>query len=555
MEEERNIGKIFYKNGFEFTNLRALVREAENVDLNDLLDRLLDLEKKMNSSAEIKDLASYVDERLESIEKIVNDDSYFNLSDVAVKSDYNAQVKAIKDKFHYARHLLDAEAEWKKQQDNYEKATISINQRLFKLDHDNTISGEEKNELGSELLAEKKAILKDHSDALENYLRCQEEYENSQKDFDLTQFRNGLLNNINKIEDSIKKAILDQSVDQNNKSKLDKILDLIKDMRENVVYYGLESTRAKKEFDDICKKFSLKYLKNDKEKNVEVPKKEEEPIVVSEVVEKPVNSTLVQTEEPVVQTSIKELVEKVYEDLKKLNPDVEFNLVSNPINPKFDGRIEASTQITNLYLPENFYYINNGITNRFSSSKDPVLIEIGELKKTEQLNQPVFEEVLDEPYEPLANTLDKHSENEKKQSVKRVRKAVMGTYAKTLLTFSAITGVAANIKNKTALTAGNVLEKLKNSTQTLYKKIVNNPNGRSNIIDSSLNDFADLQKSGDELMDKYKESKRRESVQNNTSLENEEQLEDLESGLQRALNEYDSNKAEILGEEPSRIGR
>ena len=124
MEEERNIGKIFYKNGFEFTNLRALVREAENVDLNDLLDRLLDLEKKMNSSAEIKDLASYVDERLESIEKIVNDDSYFNLSDVAVKSDYNAQVKAIKDKFHYARHLLDAEAEWKKQQDNYEKATI-----------------------------------------------------------------------------------------------------------------------------------------------------------------------------------------------------------------------------------------------------------------------------------------------------------------------------------------------------------------------------------------------------------------------------------------------
>ena len=551
MEEERNIGKIFYKNGFEFTNLRALVREAENVDLNDLLDRLLDLEKKMNSSAEIKDLASYVDERLESIEKIVNDDSYFNLSDVAVKSDYNAQVKAIKDKFHYARHLLDAEAEWKKQQDNYEKATISINQRLFKLDHDNTISGEEKNELGSELLAEKKAILKDHSDALENYLRCQEEYENSQKDFDLTQFRNGLLNNINKIEDSIKKAILDQSVDQNNKSKLDKILDLIKDMRETVVYYGLESTRAKKEFDDICKKFSLKYLKNDKEKNVEVSKKEE-LVVASEVVEKPVYNP-VQTEEPIVQPSIKELVEKVYEDLKRLNPDVEFNLVSDPINPKFDGRIEASTQITSLYLPENFYYINNGITNRFSSSKDPVLIEIGELKRTEKLDQDA-EEVLDVPQDFITKTEDVNIPIEKKHTVKRVRKAVMGTYAKTLLTFSAITGVAANIKNKTILTAGNVLEKLRNGAQTLHKKIVKDNDVRS-IADSILNDFDDLQKSGDELMDKYKESKRKESVQKNTTLENEEQLEDLESGLQRALNEYDSNKAEILGEEPSRIGR
>ncbi len=551
MEEERNIGKIFYKNGFEFTNLRALVREAENVDLNDLLDKLLDLEKKMNSSAEIKDLASYVDERLESIEKIVNDDSYFNLSDVAVKSDYNAQVKAIKDKFHYARHLLDAEAEWKKQQDNYEKATISINQRLFKLDHDNTISGEEKNELGSELLAEKKAILKDHSDALENYLRCQEEYENSQKDFDLTQFRNGLLNNINKIEDSIKKAILDQSVDQNNKSKLDKILDLIKDMRETVVYYGLESTRAKKEFDDICKKFSLKYLKNDKEKNVEVSKKEE-LVVASEVVEKPVYNP-VQTEEPIVQPSIKELVEKVYEDLKRLNPDVEFNLVSDPINPKFDGRIEASTQITSLYLPENFYYINNGITNRFSSSKDPVLIEIGELKRTEKLDQDA-EEVLDVPQDFITKTEDVNIPIEKKHTVKRVRKAVMGTYAKTLLTFSAIAGVAAKIKNKTVLTATNVLEKLRNGAQTLHKKIVKDNDVRS-IADSILNDFDNLQKSGDELMDKYKESKRKESVQKNTTLENEEQLEDLESGLQRALNEYDSNKAEILGEEPSRIGR
>ena len=41
MEEERNIGKLFYKNGFEFTSLRTLVREAENVNLSDLLDRLI----------------------------------------------------------------------------------------------------------------------------------------------------------------------------------------------------------------------------------------------------------------------------------------------------------------------------------------------------------------------------------------------------------------------------------------------------------------------------------------------------------------------------------
>ena len=160
MEEERNIGKLFYKNGFEFTSLRTLVREAENVDLSDLLDRLLDLEKKMNSSAEIKDLAAYVEERLGSIEKIVNDDSYFNLSDATVRSEYNKQVKSIRDKFHYARHFIDAEAELKQQQDNYEKTLLSINQRLFKLDHDATISGEERNEQGAKLLDEKRIVVK-----------------------------------------------------------------------------------------------------------------------------------------------------------------------------------------------------------------------------------------------------------------------------------------------------------------------------------------------------------------------------------------------------------
>lgn len=51
------------------------------------------------------------------------------------------------------------------------------------------------------------------------------------------------------------------------------------------------------------------------------------------VISQPVYSAPVQENGPaeVVQTSIKDCVEKVYEDLKRLNPDVQFNLVDDQL--------------------------------------------------------------------------------------------------------------------------------------------------------------------------------------------------------------------------------
>ena len=86
---------------------------------------LSDLEKRINSRAEsntdIRNLANSVVGKLEQIDKLVNDDSYFNLSDATVRATYNEQMRDAKNKFYVARKFMEAEAEWKTEQDSYEK--------------------------------------------------------------------------------------------------------------------------------------------------------------------------------------------------------------------------------------------------------------------------------------------------------------------------------------------------------------------------------------------------------------------------------------------------
>ena len=67
------------------------------------------------------------------------------------------------------------------------------------------------------------------------------------------------------------------------------------------------------------------------------------------------------------------------------NPNVEFNMAEAPENPKYDARIEASVPLNDLKLPEGFYCMSNGISNKYSSSEQPVIIEVGTLAKKEEL--------------------------------------------------------------------------------------------------------------------------------------------------------------------------
>lgn len=601
MEEERNIGKIFYQNGFEFTDFRTFMREAEDANLDELLERLLDLEKKMNSSSEIKDLAGDVGEKLADIEKIVEGDSYFDLTDAMARGEFNHQVKAIKDKFHYARRLLDAEMAWKQEQENYEKTILSISQKGLKLNRDSSIFGEEKNEQFSNLLNEKKAAVKAHSDALKNYNRCKEEYEKSKENFDLTKFKNDLLASVNKLEDILKRAVLDQSKDESSKSKIDFILEDIMKMREAIVIYGLESTRSRSEFDELCKRFGIVYnkdIKDIKEREEAQEVVEEKPLPEKEIAE---------------ETPQKNDVEKVFEELKKLNPNVEFTYVGKAVSPKYDGRIESSEPVSRLFLPDGFYYINGGITNRFSSDANPVLVEIGSLKREEKLQEepnvepeigkneeikkdffateepskekePLIEEtpIKEEPsiqedtkeslFKRAKDAISKLSATSRispntKYRVTKVRRAVIGPYPKTFLTFSALTAVTTAIAGVPGLAAIAVGGGIGVIAQALYDKVTKGTRIKVKALEEAKDKTAPeqapelveaLREGSDELMNIYKKRKNGELQQDNTKqvdLDQVEQLDDLEEGLRRSLAEFDEKKDDILADELVGSGR
>ena len=615
MDEGRNLSSLFTERGFTIVSASDFIREADGKDVNELLDRLTDLEKRINSRAEsntdIRNLANSVVGKLEQIDKLVNDDSYFNLSDATVRATYNEQMRDAKNKFYVARKFMEAEAEWKTEQDSYEKNIVNINQKRFKLDHDPSIPAAERNAQVFAILAEKQSTAKNYNDALENYNRCKEAYEKSRESFDLTKFRNELLSNINKIEDMIKRSILDQSLDKDNKSKMDYILEIIREIRETVVLYGLEDNKTKQEFESLCKKFGIQYNKDQKnvtvEKSisVEVPKAD---LPTSPEPLKPQYTGPVKEEEQLAVVSNpseeekEDEIHRVFEELKKLNPGVELKLVGDPVNPKFDGRIESSKYVNSLHLPEDFYTINNGITNKFSSSKTPVLIEVGELKRTSEMSNektlieesaelnrtaeipdeqptvptPENDSLVAEPEESLfdkaKSAISKLTQESRvaggvKYGVKKVRKAIIGPYPKTFLTFSAVTAVVASIASAPVMASAVVGGGLGAIAQALYSKTVKGTDVKIKAFEDTKYEespekapvlVAAWRKGSEALMDLYKKRKSGElkkAKEAEETLSPEEELESLEQDLNQALGDYEENKSSIFDDVPSRSGR
>ena len=68
----KNLETLFAERGFVIKNPTVFTKEADNVVLTELDDRLTNLEKKINSSANIVDFAKNILGKLDELESIVN---------------------------------------------------------------------------------------------------------------------------------------------------------------------------------------------------------------------------------------------------------------------------------------------------------------------------------------------------------------------------------------------------------------------------------------------------------------------------------------------------
>lgn len=365
----KNFGTLFAEKGFVIRNSNAFIKEATNVDLTELVDKLTDLEKRINSSSNIVDFSKSIISKLDEIDVLINSDEYTKLSNSDKLRAFSDCVQKIRSKFAVVNNYVKAEENVRLQRNNNDSIVISVDQKSANLDKDTTLSPLERNQQVEALFNEKLMALNAYNRALANFNEYKKAYEKSVKNFNLVEFKNELLALANELQEASKELALSPE----NKEKLQ---NAITGVHSEISYYGLESIKSKEEFDALCKRYGLESVGLSKKTEVvkdETIKKEKKDEVKKE----------------------KSLLESVYDKLVALNPTVKFALKDKANDKRFDGRIEASVPVGNLNLPEDFYHMNNGISNKFSTNKDQILVEIGELKlnnekkETKELGHPL----------------------------------------------------------------------------------------------------------------------------------------------------------------------
>ena len=598
MDDEKSLSELFTENGFTIVSVSDFIREADGKDVDellDMLDRLIDLEAKMNSNANIVDFAKNILEKLDELESIVNMDEYARLSDASKIDTYTKDIKAMRAYFTKAQNFIRAEEDMAFQKQN----VFDAMRKIYDLDKNKSIDDVTRTNETFRLYGEKKVCEAAYNKAYQTFIEQRKAYNDSVRDFNLVDFKNQLLVAINVIQIDCK----DLALSEESKEKLQLSISSI---RSDIAYYGLEGIRSKQEFDALCKRFGIEFNKNQKiatiGKKVESPKEEKtaqtepsksKPIVAAgpaEPIEPQYTGPVEEGQQlAVVKPLIKEgksedvlstddEIHRVFEELKKLNPGVELKLVGDPVNPKFDGRIESSKYVNSLHLPEDFYTINNGITNRFSSSKTPVLIEVGELKRTAEMPtaQPIVptpenNSLVDEPEENLFDkaktalsrlTQESRVAGGVKYGVKKVRKAIIGPYPKSFLTFSAVTAVVAAIASAPVMASAVIGGGLGAIAQALYSKTVKGTDVKIEAFEGTKYEespekapvlVAAWRKGSEALMDLYKRRKSGEVKKTEEPLSPEEELNALEADLDRTMKEY--NHSSIFEDVPARNGR
>ena len=562
----KNLETLFAERGFVIKNPTVFTKEADNVDLTELVDRLTNLEKKINSSANIVDFAKNILGKLDELESIVNLDEYARLSDSGKIDAYNKDIKEMRAYFAKVQSFIRAEENMVFQKQNMFDAM----RKIYDLDKNKSLDDATRTSETLRLYGEKKACEAAYNKAYQTFIEQRKAYNDSVRGFSLVGFKNELLATINIIQIDCK----DLALSPESKEKLQVT---ISDIRNDIAYYGLESIRSKTEFDALCKRFGIEASSNKKVAEItstKEPKREElAPVTQNEIKS---------------EKSVKDRVKDVYEKLKELNPGVEFKIVDEPTNPRFDGRIDTSEFVTNLHLPEGFYYMNNGISNKYSNTNEPVIIEVGKLERTAKLEDTPVQETTPKEVEPetakpslfdrAASAFDKlrqkgRVESGKKYKVTKSRNALIGSYPKSLLTFTAIGAVIGGITLSPIVPAAAIGAGLGTVVTTLYRKLTKNTDAKVDELEIPSAEITPenapaiirvFYKAADKLMDIYKKRKsgeiapKKEEVMVDVAERpktSEEQLEELSENIRRALAEHQDTKEDILNDAPSMGGR
>lgn len=484
-------------------------KARENNTLESSLDELDDLSKKMNQGIDVSGFTKEAFNSLSDIREIIDNDSLFLRN--SGNEEFTKYLNEVKEQFNIAGEALTNEQVLKNCEEvlsDNEALLQDANKKKTAIKNDSSLSMLDKSIMYAEAnaLYEKRLQARDLAIKVrdEQRVKFEASLEDMKKNLNINEFINGILKSVNKLDVSYRNLAISSGA-------LEKLGDAIRDLRDKVVVFRNDALFDEAKYNEILKNCGLMKAEESKEEldkkiseirdaiaklddNVELiseevknntQEKDEEPgfsvddlipeeISLDNVNEKKEEVSEEKVEEkPVVEAEKEskniETVAELVAELKKLNPNAK---ISN-----IDGTYTLEEDINTITLPKDFKYDNNlGINNKIDDFTPYISLDV---------KAPVIEEKQEETKiaEPVA---PEKKENPKKidtapqvpsgkLKVKKIRKAVVAPYVKSILCFGSIEGICWILagSNPLALTsaiAGSVT--LGVLAQGIYNKLV-----------------------------------------------------------------------------------
>lgn len=425
-EELKNIEQttsLLVENGFVIKNTDSFIRAIDNTNLEDIINKLNVLSASASEGINIGDFVNKITERLNSIEGLTNSDPYFKSSMGA--NDFQTLVASMKDKFALSKNCTRALEILNERKENLK----DVNKRIIELKADNTLDDVTRTSETIKLSVALNHAKNATKEAEKFYDEQKKLYDESLKTFDVVEYKNELLKSINALDDSFRKLSMEPTT-------MDKMASLIRDTRDEIVVFGFEAQKSQREFDELCKKFGLEKTNQ----KIEVKKEDRTPEEVNETRD---NSTS-QTIEPEKTTETVNIttVEELAKEMKLLNSHLEISTDEKGFIESiiYDGE-------SKLVLPKGFSYDKVlGINNKVDDKTPYISLPVKVKEKIKTADEPSKPEEVVEPTKSSKET--RKVEPGKKYKVKKIRRAVVAPYVKSVLGFTGlgvVLGIAAGV--------------------------------------------------------------------------------------------------------------
>ncbi len=605
MNEGKNIVELLNDSGFGVKSSRTLARELSFINTDELIARLTDLRREEEKGFDLLDFSALLNKTFDKIEDVVKQDRSANFSSPDRLEMFEDILGALRNNFAFVNDFVKA-----KDQKNFKKQVMfDIRNRMDALDNNQEIDPATRDAQAGELIKASRLSDREYYDALGIFNKKEKIYNDNLRNFNLHTFTNKLLKEL----EDLRKVSLELALSPESSQAIQKF---IADLNQDIAKFGLEVEQSRRELDALCQRYGIerRYSRDNKEtKTTELepvalaPEKTEEPQEEVEVTK--------EAEEPVVEPQVKQTapqlggIEAVVAQLRELNPGVAVRYVGKSYNDLFSGKIEASVPYSELKLPAGYYYVHGGISNRFTNSKEQFMLEVGKLNirelnedvptqsnvtemnpvnNTEELNA---ENSLENREEMVADTLENTSPVEELESrslfsrakdaisrlrqdgrvpanqklkVNRNRTAIISPYAKSLLTFGGITGVALGVLGTPIVAAAGVGAGLGVAAQALYNKLAKGVkvNELESLKGTKYSDdptqapviVAAYHNAFQELMDIYKKRKSGKLEKTKTPMEVAQEVNAIEQGVNTSLNDFREEMRNTLDMDEETLG-